>query len=113
MNIRIKSQDLRFKISEEELTALLEGGAIREEVIFPGKVFTLMITPVTADRGDISPHMEIEKSNIHLNLLVSQKILQELADMGRSREGLRREVSGISVCIQVDLFSGKRKRKTA
>ncbi len=108
MKVRIEEQDLRFKISEEELNTLLSGQSLSVKIGLAGNPLVVTIDPQGS--GDaLEPKLVLDDEEAHLNLLVSPASVQELSDMGRSRDGLQQEIDGLSVSLQVDLRADSRK----
>ncbi len=109
MKVRIEDQDLRFKISEDELSALLSGRYLKVKTQVMDKSFVSVIASEGAG-DEISLKLISGKDETCLRLLVSPARLQELSDMGRSRSGLQQEIDGVSVFLQVDVRADSRKR---
>ncbi len=109
MNVRIEEQNLRFKISEDELAMLLSGRSLSVRVGFAGKALIATIDPENV--GEVmETRLSLDDNEVHLNLLIPPSSVQKLSDMGRSRTGLQQEVNGASVSIQVDLRADSRKK---
>ncbi len=102
MNVKIEDQNLRFKISEDELKTLLGGHSVHTKIIFLDKTLVVTINP--NGRGKMmEPKLILDEVEAYLNLLVSSSTMQVLSDLGKSREGLKQEVNGTSVTLQVDM----------
>jgi len=109
MNVRIEEQNLRFKISEEELGLLLNGQCLSERVGITSKGFVITINP--QGRGDgMEPKLVLDQTEACLQLLVPSEIVQELFEMGRSRSGISCDVDGVSISLQVNVRGDSRKR---
>ncbi len=102
MNVRIEGQSLRFKITEEELNALLDGHSVHVKVELLDKILVATINP--AGRGEnMEPKLVLDDNEAYLNLLISPSQVQALSDMSPSREGIRQKAGDISVTLQVDM----------
>ena len=108
MNVKIKEQDLRFKITEEELNQLLDNHCLHLKVEFPGKEFVVTINPQEQGK-DMEPKLVLDQSETYLQLVVPATALQDLSEMGRSRGGLKQQIGGVSVSLQVDVREDSRK----
>lgn len=108
MNVRIEEQNLRFKITEEELKALLDGHPVHARVDLLDKAFVATINPT--GRGEaMEPKLVMDDNEVYLTLLIPPARVQELSDLGRSRAGLQEEAGALSINIQVDLREDSRK----
>lgn len=105
MNIRIQQQDLKFKITQNELEDLLGGKSVQSSVSFPERYFSVCITPVEA-ANDLS----VSVADEGIVFQTPQPVLQKLQDIGRNREGVQHQYGDISVTLQVD-FRGDTRRK--
>jgi len=102
MNVRIKNQNIRFKITKEELSMLLEGHIIHTKVELLDKTLVISINP-TGSGKVMEPKLVLDQSEAYLNLLVSSAQLQTLSDMGVNRDGLKQKTSNLSITLQVDM----------
>lgn len=102
MKLRIENQNLRFKISEDELKYLLEGYPVHTKVILMDKMIVAIINP-TGRGGTMEAKLVLDFHDAYLNLLVPPLMVQELSDMGKSREGLKQNIGDVSVSLQVDM----------
>ncbi len=108
MNLKIENNNLRFKITEEELKILLSVDSVHSKVNILGKNFIVSIIP--QDSGNlIEAKLDQEGNETHLNLLVSLKDLQKLSDLGQSREGIETEMNDLRISLQVDVRSRRRR----
>lgn len=102
MNVKIKEQNLRFKISEEELTNLLDGRPIHTKTTLFDKTLVVSLNP--NGRGEsMEPKLVLDQSEAYLNLCVPPADIQALFDLGKNRDGLRQEINGVSITLQVDM----------
>ncbi len=102
MNVKMKNQNLRFKISDEELEQLLSGRCLHVTLALFGKRFVATINP--AGRGEtMETKLIFDDQDCYLNLLVPPFLVQEIADMGKNCEGLKQRVKGVSITLQVDM----------
>lgn len=102
MNIRIEEQNLRFKISEDELFLLLDRRSIHERVQIMDKTLVVTISPDKDNEG-IEPKFVINEFEASLNLYVSPEKLKELSNISPSKNGLCQEIGGLSLTLQVDM----------
>lgn len=101
MHIKIQEQQIRLKISAEELTTL----ATLPCVTCVGNLcFTLCCSSSAPapQRAENSTHMAVELTSAQY---------QQLKNMGRSKEGLCVQTAPYHVYVQVDLRSDKRPAK--
>lgn len=102
MNVRIKNQNLRFKISEEELDLLLDKHPVHAKVELLDKTLVVSINP--AGKSEVlEPKLVLDKNEAYLSLSVSLEQLQALSDMQPSRDGLKQKSGELSVTLQVDM----------
>ncbi len=100
MNVRIEDQNLRFKISEEELEILLNGGDLKAEAMIVAQI-------KPSDSGD---DISVNNDGAGLVLNVPKPKLLELSGMGKSRDGLSVKLGDLSLSLQVDIRKDSRKR---
>ena len=112
MNVRIEEQNLRFKISEQELRTLIDGHCLSMKVGLLDKMLVVTINP-QGDGDDMKVAMVFGRGEVYLNFLIPPEKLLELSEMGRSRAGLEANMDGLSLSLQVDLRSDQRKAKRA
>lgn len=94
MNVRIDEDSIRFRIIPDDLASLLDGKEIEQHVIG----FTCRITS-----GLPGKEMDLQMAENGFTLSVSRAILEQLRDMGRSKEGISIQKSDIEISLQVDL----------
>ncbi len=108
MNIKLSAHSVTFKISEEELQFLLADNHLNETISVSGRNFSFFIEPVHS--------MDTEfflNEDFSISLKVSDKKIQELAEMGKSRDGICIFQKDINILLQVDVRSDTRpKRET-
>lgn len=102
MNVRIEDQNLRFKITEDELKVLLDGHCLHVRVDLLEKSLVATINPNGHGR-DIEPKLVMNQNNTCLHLLVPPSRVQALFDLGKNRDGLVQEIGGVSIILQVDM----------
>lgn len=108
MNVRIQQQNLKFKVTTDELTQLLGGESITATVSFPDRPYYVRIKQDEQARDRLCAGLEQgEGGGILLTLLASQSALQELRDMGRNREGLSVQQGEVTLILQVDFRRSK------
>lgn len=108
MNIRIEGQDLKFKISEDELSVLNLGNTVDMETNFAGQILQ---TKIQCHELCQSMNVQIERINNNIILLllkISPSFLENLNDIGRSREGVSVVTNDVSLTLQVDFRKDKR-----
>ncbi|GJL85392.1 MAG: hypothetical protein DHS20C02_11670 [Micavibrio sp.] len=109
MNVRIGEQDLRFKITEEELKTLLAGQCLHVNVGLLNKTLVATINPQGSGES-MESKLVLDDSEAYLNLLIPPGKVEELSDMGRSRAGLKASSDdGLSISLQVDMRADSRK----
>lgn len=101
MKVKIEEKNLRFKISVEELETLLDGHCLNVKLPLLDKTLIATINP-EGNGEAMESKLVSDQSEVYLNLLVPPAHIQKLSDMGASRDGLKQEVSGISINLQVD-----------
>ena len=106
MNIRMGDGGIRFRISCEELAALLQGKMVEELLNLAGKAVQLAIDP-SGEGGELS--LIYEEGRISLK--VSRDILQGLDQQGRKKEGAIHDMNGSPVSLQVDLKTYSRAKR--
>jgi hypothetical protein len=102
MNVKIKNQDLRFKITEEELSTLLAGHLVHTKADMLDKTLVASINPAGRSEG-MEAKLVLDESEAYLNLLVPSAQLQALSDMGANRDGLKQKTDTLSITLQVDM----------
>ncbi len=109
MNVRLKNQNIRFKITQEELEKLLIGDCLHIDLNLLGKNLIALINP--KGLSDImESKLAVDERDIYISLIVPPDHVQKLADMGRSKEGLQQKIGNLTITLQVDLKSDKRQR---
>ncbi len=108
MNVKIKDRAFQFKITEEELSTLLNNQCIHTEVKVMDKALVVTINPCGRE-VIMTSKLVIDDGDVYLTLLLPPQKIQELSDMGRSRAGLEQRVGDLSIVLQVDLRADSRK----
>lgn len=98
MNLKISEKGFRFRIAPEDLGVLLSGRDIEQRVCIGEHCFFYRIVPVSSE-----DEMALEMSMAGFCLSVSQKNLEQLHDLGRSKAGLSVTQGGVDVSLQIDL----------
>lgn len=96
MNIRIGNQNIRFKVTEDELGQLLSGDTL--------EINSLISARIIPNGSDIL----VKHNNGELILMVSKQRLLELMDMGKNREGISAQQGDLSLYLQVDVRKDSR-----
>ncbi len=102
MKLKIKEQDLCFKISDKEFAMLLDGHAIHTNIDVLDKALVVMISPESGGTM-MESKLIVDEQGVSLRLLVSPEKLQELSDISPSRTGLQQETGNMSISLQVDM----------
>ncbi len=123
MNLRIEGQQLRFRISQEELKKLCSGFPIKQSTHFPSsthspkpahwplmRVFSIDITP-----QDIEPDLQLTFESDCIKLAVQKQIAMNLYATLPRREGIRVKqkmdaVQTLELCLEVDIRTQNRER---
>ena len=100
MNVRLTSNDIRFRITNEELAALAAGQSVAEALAFADSTLVLSISRA-ADAS--ATHLDAAPWRIHLS--ASREDLEALAAAGRSKRGIERRFGSVTVALQVDIRS--------
>lgn len=109
MNVRLENQNIRFKITGEELEKLLRGDCLHIDLNLLDKNLIALINP--KGLADVmEAKLAVDEEDIYLSLLVPPDYIQKLANMGRSKEGLQQEIGKLTITLQVDLKSDKRQK---
>lgn len=104
MNIRIDGKGLRFKITDEELQYLLDGKGLEEILPIGSKALSVAIEPSGTD-GYLAAVYDEDT----IRLVIAPEKLHELSAMERSREGLLQEGEKLTISLQVDYRTQKRR----
>ena len=98
MNIKIEEQNIRFKITEEELNQLLSGAQL--------EINALIFVRIIPKGSDVL----VKHNNGEIVLTVPKQNLVELMDMGKSQSGLKMKQGDLSLSLQVDVRKDSRLR---
>ncbi len=99
MNLRLSKNQLRFRISKDELVLLQNNEILKEELILPNSSITFGVT--ISESGETF----FEDQNFLL-LRISETDLKTLADNFPSKDGIEKEVqlkSGKSLLISLEV----------
>ena len=107
MNVRIEEQKFRVKISEDELSTLVNGHHLHVKIGLMGRILVVTINP-QGNCVAMTPKLVMRSDEVYLNLLISSQTVQDLSDIGRSRAGLEQEVDGLLITLQVDVREDSR-----
>jgi len=111
MNLRINGQELRFRISKEELESLCSGSIVSQSTILPNsKKIEAQIIPNNSDDT-----MNLSDKNNIIILNVSKNLTQKFYDSLPSKEGLEKiqkidDTNSITLFLEVDIRTQKRKK---
>lgn len=104
MNLRISEDGFRFRITPEDLDTLLRGREIDQRVCLGAHCFTYRIAPVKFEKD-----MKLEMAVAGFCLSVPHAMLEELYDLGRSKEGLSAMQGDVNIALQLDIKTQMRK----
>lgn len=104
MNLRISENSFRFRITLEDLNMLLRGQDVDQRVCIGAHCFTYRISPVAPEK-----HMTLEMAVAGFCLFVPRATLEELRDIGRSKEGISVMQGDVDVALQLDIKTQMRK----
>ncbi|MCB2081288.1 MAG: hypothetical protein KDD76_01550 [Rickettsiales bacterium] len=111
MNLRIEGQQLRFRISKDELEMLCSGSDITQSTYFPKmRVLEITITP-----QDIEPILQLVVDGDKIVLTVQKQAVLNLYQALPSREGIQANQTlnakkVLELSMEVDIRTQKRKR---
>jgi hypothetical protein len=103
MNVRITSNNLRFKISNDELNKLTHGESLTERVDFSGRSLHIIVKTNNSVNS-----FSIEYKNDHINFYINDSDIKELESLGRNKKGLVKRVGNTDVTLQVDYLTQRR-----
>lgn len=98
MNLKISENNFRFRIAPDDLDRLLRGQDVDQRVCLGAHCFTYRISPASA-----GTKMELEMAIAGFCLTVPREILEELRDMGRSKNGVSVKQGDVDISLQVDI----------
>lgn len=111
MNLRIEGQQLRFRISKEELKELCSGVSITQLTYFPKmRALDIDITP-----QNIEPALQLIFDGDCMMLAVQKQAAEDLYHALPSREGIEVKQTidvgkTLELILEVDIRTQKRKR---
>ena len=100
MNVRLATDDIRFRLSVDELQALMNGRTLVETVALPEATIDLRLSP--AAPGEPT---RVETRRFGLQATVAQADLAALAAAGRSKQGVEHRLGPVRLAIEVDIRS--------
>ena len=103
MNVKISSTALCFKITASELERLKNAETLLETLSIGRRKLSIAVDP-----AGVRDDFIVSYDEDTVRLLVSMAKVRELADLGRSRDGLEQDIGGLSVSLQVDFRTQKR-----
>ncbi|PCI57242.1 MAG: hypothetical protein COB36_02965 [Alphaproteobacteria bacterium] len=110
MNVRFEEQDIRFKISEEELKHLMQGHIVRVSLGLLVNSMTVLINP-NALGEDMEVKHVLDDDTSYITLLVPSNILVDLHNMGKNRDGIEVKQGDLTLSLQVDVRKDSRPRE--
>jgi len=108
MNVKIEEQNLKFKISEEELKILLEGHCLNTKVSFLDKTLTIVLNP-QGSTPEMESKLSCDEGDVYLTLFIPPVKIQELSVIGKNREGVKSQTNDNCLSLQVDIRKDNRK----
>lgn len=102
MNVKIKNQNMCFKITQDELKNLYLGKKLQTKINLLKEMLIVTIDP-TGTIEEMIANINLDKNKATLNLQISPEKLKELSNMGRSRDGLQQNMDGVVISLQVDI----------
>ena len=111
MNLRIEGQQLRFRISKEELEILCSGSSITQTTCFTKmRILEISITP-----QDMEPALSLMFDGENMMLALQKKAAENLYRSLPSREGIHihqmvNDMQTLTLILEVDIHTQKRKR---
>jgi hypothetical protein len=96
MSMRIDEDSIRFRIAPDELATLLETGKLDLRIAIGSRNFGYRIACG-------APEMTLDVAPEGFTLAVPRSTLEQLQEMGRSKDGVSVRQGGIEVSLQVDL----------
>ena len=111
MNLRIEGQQLRFRISKDELEILCSGSSITQPTLFPEmRALEIEIRP-----QNIEPALQLIFDGDCMMLAVQKQAVEDLYHALPSREGIEVKQTidagqTLKLILEVDIRTQKRKR---
>lgn len=112
MKLKISSSSITYKIDEAELNVLLAGSAVEMNVAVGGDNIGACVC-VAANSEEL-PSFLVKQGiggDVVLALQVSMQDIAQLAQMGKSKNGLSKKIGDTDVVLQVDVKNDIRARK--
>ena len=108
MNIRMDSKAVRVRISQDEISALLQRGVLNEEIALP--LYTLSFRVTFAERTRVS-----QQENV-VTFWLSPEVRDKLKSLSQGRDPIATvydESKGSRVCfeLEVDVFTAKKREQ--
>ena len=116
MNIKIAGNAITFKITEEELNALLSGAPLEEEVALGANRFSIAISTVprpSSEGPQTFVALSSDAAHARFTLHTTMDEIKKLSDMGKNRDGLSVRDGDLDIALQVDIRKDSRERKRA
>ena len=110
MNVRFEEQNIRFKISGEELKQLMRGHIMRVSLGTLVNSMTVLINPNALGEGMEVKHV-FDDDISYITLLVPSHVLFDLHNMGKNRDGIEVKQGDLTILLQVDVRKDSRTRE--
>ncbi|PCI99933.1 MAG: hypothetical protein COB14_05130 [Alphaproteobacteria bacterium] len=112
MNVRFEEQNIRFKISEEELKQLMQGHIVRVSLGLLVNSMIALINPNALGEG-MEVKQVLDGDTSYITLLVPSNVLVDLHNMGKNRDGIVVQQGELSLSLQVDVRKDSRLKEKA
>lgn len=103
ISLRIDEESIRFRITLDDLEALLDGDSILQRVTAGAAFVESAIVPVW--KGD----MNLDLHEARFTLSVPHQTLEQLRDLGRSKNGISVQQGEVEISLQIDLKTQPKK----
>lgn len=98
MNVRLTTDEIRFRITARELVALQAGQMLSEVIGFADEAFAISLTPAVL--GDPTA---LEAGPWRLHLSVAENDIRALVDAGATKSGVEHRFGTVRVALEVDI----------
>lgn len=108
MKLTLSSNSTRFRLEQAELDQLLAGNPLVETLKF-GSSAPLAIRLLPALQGN---GLQLDHGPDHITLNACPDMLDQLAGLGRSKDGISTRQNGLEITLQVDVRSYPSRRES-
>ncbi|RME58207.1 MAG: hypothetical protein D6780_07120 [Candidatus Dadabacteria bacterium] len=106
MNLRMKTGELRFRVSMREYERLLGGEVLKEVILFPDST---QLTFQVVSKDYPNEDYVLNFKNGLIELLLSKDFLRRNKEALEQKEGLVLNEENVRIVFQVDIFSKNKK----